>query len=414
MVTPTVIPAEMIRRVAERERTPFYLYDRAAIGRNYSRLAAIVPAGGRLFYSMKANPNPRVVQLLAEAGAGVEVASAGELRIALSAGVASSSIVFAGPGKSGDELELAVREGILALNVESTGELARTEAICRRLGMTVDVAIRINPIEGVSGAGMSMGGRPSCFGIDAERVEEALDAAASMTHLRTVGVHVYVGTQILDSGGLRDHLRRVLTLGRSLAARYSLYFVNVGGGFGVPLWDGQAPLDLALVGEGLTGADGVRVFVESGRYLLAGAGCYVAEIVDIKPSRGERFVVLNGGVNHFSRALGASSILRRNPRMRFVGAPRSADVECVNIVGPLCSSADRLGEKVQMPVDARIGDLVVIDGAGAYGFSHSPVTFLSHDWPAEYFLDDGDYTCISRRITAMDILALRRQEDANV
>lgn len=417
-----LLPTDIIRRIADAEGTPFYVYGRTAIERNYARLSSALGERVRIMYSMKANPNPHVVGTLVRMGAGVEVASGGELRIALACGVDARSVVFAGPGKTDGELRLALRTGVSVINAESTGEIERIEKICEALGETAEIAIRVNPSEGIGGARIRMGGRAGPFGIDQEKTEDVLRWVSTLPRVRCVGIHVYAGTQVLDAHSLCDYVRRVIRMGLRLAANHRFSAINVGGGFGVPYYPGQQPLDMGVlaeafreIGDELDRSDngGVRLYAESGRYLVADAGCYVAGIVDIKESRKKTFVVLDGGGNHRPNSAADGAIVRRNRKMRFIVPKVSPKTYRADIVGPLCSTMDRLAEQAEIPAEIAVGDLVVIEDAGAYGRSASPLGFLSHDWPAEFMVTgDAEYVCVAPRIEAMDIYHLQNDKAA--
>lgn len=408
------LSSQTIERIAGTVPTPFYLYDRLGLEDNFRALAGALPAKAGILYSMKANPNPAIVALFAGMGAGVEVASGGELAIALAAGAAPQSITFAGPGKTTAELKVALEAGILAVSVESRGQIENLDRLCTGSTGRIDVLLRINPVRPVPGARISMGGGSSPFGIDEEQVEDVLQGIRRTGAVRCIGLHVYAGTQVLDSHGLQDYFRRTIEFGLRMASAHGLSILNVGGGYGVPYHPDQSPLDLAVVSEGFSQAASrpdVRILTESGRFLTADAGYYVTRIVDMKESRGRRFVVLDGGTHQHPGSGGIGRLVRRNPVIRVVGRSSSSETCRVAVVGPLCVAADRIAEDLEIPADTRVGDLVVIEGSGAYCRSASPLGFLSHDWPAEYLCtNDRDSTCISPRMTAMDLYRFQSRQ----
>lgn len=414
---------QCMREIAECCGTPFYVYGLDEIQHSFASLQAALGPQTHILYSMKANPNPFIAQALVELGAGVEAASGGELRLALCCGVSAERIVFAGPGKTDEELQLAVEAGILAVNVESINEADRLQRISDSAGRRTRATLRVNPLQPVGDARIQMGGCASQFGVDQEWAEEVLQYMLGLPALQCVGVHVYAGTQVLDGQALAGHVGRVLAMGHQWAREYGLEMINIGGGFGIPCYPGQTPLDLTPVGQAVAdavaeharlGGQGVGLYAESGRYLVGPAGTYVARIIDIKESRGLSFVVLDGGINHHPGSTGMGRTIRRNRKLRLVGAESGQPARPVNIVGPLCTSADWLAEEWEMPANARVGDLVAIADSGAYCRSASPLGFLSHDWPGEFLVDGlGAWRCIAPRITAQDVQGLQMEKLAD-
>lgn len=374
---------ELARRVG---RTPFYVYDRAAMTERVRQLRAALPAGLHLHYAIKANPMPDVVQHFAGLVDGLDVASAGELRIALDTGMAPRAISFAGPGKSLDELSAAVAAGI-TLNLESETEFERVVSIAERTGQNAAVAVRVNPDFELKSSGMKMGGGPKAFGVDAERVPALLRRiGAAGLHFR--GFHIFSGSQnlrpeaIVEAQGLSFDL--ALRLAEDAPGQVEL--LNIGGGFGIPYFPGEQPLDLAPVAAHLEARlPGVlmrlpeaEVILELGRYLVGEAGLYVAEIIDRKESRGETFLVTNGGLHHHLAASGNfGQVIRKNYPVTIVQRKHSIETEVVNVVGPLCTPLDLIAQRMELP-RAAIGDLVVVFQSGAYGLTASPRGFLSH------------------------------------
>jgi diaminopimelate decarboxylase len=387
-----LVGGQPLTRLAERAgRTPFYAYDRAVMTRTVERLRATLPAAISLHYAMKANPMPALVRHMASLVDGLDVASAGELRVALDAGTAPEHISFAGPGKSIAELEAAVKAGI-TVNLESFTELERIAAIGEQLGIRPRVAVRVNPDFELKSSGMKMGGGPKVFGVDAERVPDMLRRVGELgLHFR--GFHIFSGSQnlrpeaIVEAQGLSIELAFRL----AEAAPGPVETLNIGGGFGIPYFPGERPLDLAPIAEHLEERlpqvhqrlPGATVVIELGRYLVGEAGVYVAEILDRKESRGQVFLVTNGGLHHHLAASGNfGQVIRKNYPVIIGNRVRGSAQERVNVVGPLCTPLDVLGQQMDM-AQAEIGDLVVVFQSGAYGYTASPTRFLSHPEPAE-------------------------------
>jgi diaminopimelate decarboxylase len=367
--------------VAEAGGTPLFAYDKAVAGRQVARFRAAMPDGVSLHYAVKANPYAPLLEFLAMHVDGFDVASAGELGRVAHLGLPVS---FAGPGKSDQELETAIRADV-TINLESEGEADRALAICEREGLRPKLAVRVNPPFALKGAGMKMGGLASQFGVDhdlaAPLVRKIIDSGANWR-----GLHIFAGSQVLDSGALIDAQRQTVLLAAEIAEQAGAAppEVNLGGGFGIPYFPGDRELEVERVGsalaETLLGAPdilgGSAFAVELGRWLVGEAGVYLTRIVDRKESGGRTFLVTDGGLHHMLAASGNfGQLLRRNYPVaiasRFGGEPQ----EEVTITGCLCTPLDLLADQVSLP-RAGVGDLVAIFCAGAYGLSASPQAFL--------------------------------------
>lgn len=375
-------------------RTPFYAYDRAAVTARIADLRGSLPVGVDIHYAIKANPMPALVEHIAGQVDGLDVASAGELQVALDAGMPAEAISFAGPGKSVAELEAAVVAGI-TINLESFTELERLAEAGERLGRTPRVAVRVNPDFELKSSGMKMSGGPKVFGVDAERVPEMLHLI-SERGLAFRGFHIFSGSQNLRPEAIVEAQHQSIELAIRLAADAPgpVETLNIGGGFGIPYFPGDQPLDLAPIAAELeaqlarveAALPGARLIIELGRYLVGEAGIYVAEILDRKDSRGQTFLVTNGGLHHHLAASGNfGQIIRKNYPVAIAGRMADTRRERVNIVGPLCTPLDILGHQTEVP-PTEIGDLVVVFQSGAYGYTASPTRFLSHPEPPEILI----------------------------
>jgi diaminopimelate decarboxylase len=371
--------------------TPFYAYDRAAIGQRLATLRACLPPGLHLHYAVKANPMPAVVEAMRPLVDGFDVASLGELRIALDAGMPGGEISFAGPGKTDRELAGAIAAGI-TVNLESAGELERAACVGGRLGITPRVAVRVNPDFELKSSGMKMAGGAKPFGIDAEQVPAML-ARIGALGCDFRGFHIFSGSQNLRHESLIEAQSLTLELALRLAdtAPGPVQLLNIGGGFGIPYFPGEQPLELAPIADNLARSlpgvkarlGDVEVVIELGRYLVGEAGAYFCEVVDRKVSRGRTFLVTNGGLHHHLAASGNfGQVLRKNYPVvaaeRVHGGPR----EEVTVVGPLCTPLDLLADRVELG-RCEVGDLITVLQSGAYGYTASPHAFLSHPLPAE-------------------------------
>lgn len=381
-----------LTRLAERVgRTPFYAYDRSLIKERVALLRRHLPGEVALYYALKANPMPALVAYLAGLVDGLDVASAGELRVALDSGTAAARISFAGPGKTEAELRQAVAAGIL-LNVESFREARVLARISEELGSPARVAVRVNPDFELGSSAAQMGGGPRPFGVDAEQVPQLLREIGALG-LRFEGFHFFAGSQSLCAEAIVEAQVRSYALAVRLSreAPAPVQVVNIGGGFGIPYFPGERALDLAPIGCNLgelverlrRDLPGARLVLELGRYLVGEAGIYVCRVIDRKASRGHVFLVTDGGLHHHLFACGGfGPVSRKNYPVVVGNRVQGERRETVSVVGPLCTPQDRLADRVEL-AEAHPGDLIVVFQSGAYGLTASPTAFLSHPLPAE-------------------------------
>jgi diaminopimelate decarboxylase len=382
-----------LRRLAERVgSTPFFAYDRALLDQRVALLRKSLPSTVHLGYAMKANPMPAVVQHLAGLVDAFDVASAQEMAIALDTPLRPQQISFAGPGKTVTEIRQAVAAGV-TVELESALEAQRLVEAGDALGIRPQAAFRVNPDFTVKGSGMRMGGGPQQFGVDAEQVP-ALVADLATADVDLLGFHVFAGSQNLQAAILCEAQRRTVDLVLELAqhCRQPVRYINLGGGFGIPYFEKDEPLDLAAVGDNLAALiDGplarelpeARPVIELGRYIVGECGVYVTKIIDRKVSRGQTYLVVDGGLHHQLAGSGNfGQVIRRNYPL-VVGTRVDDPAETTfTVVGCLCTPLDLLGDKVVLP-EAQVDDLIVIFQAGAYGLTASPTAFLGHPAPAE-------------------------------
>ncbi len=366
--------------------TPLFLYDRALLTARVAALRAALPAGVAVHYAMKANPHPPLLAHMAGLVDGIDVASGGELAAALATGTGPPAISFAGPGKRDRELAAAIRAGA-TLNLESTGEATRALRIAAQLALVPRLAVRVNPEFDLKGSGMKMGGGARPFGVD------AADVPALVRHVIAAGadwrgLHIYAGSQALGADALIAAQAATVALAARLADQIGAAppLVNLGGGFGVPYFAGEAAVDVAAIGGALAELLAARpaalatsrFAVELGRWLVAEAGIYVTRIIDRKISGGQVFLVTDGGLHHVLAASGNfGTVIRRNYPICIASQFGAAASEVASVVGCLCTPLDRLGDQVALP-PADVGELVVLFMAGAYGASASPAAFLGH------------------------------------
>lgn len=382
-----VVGGQRLSRLAARVgRTPFYAYDRSLLHRRVAELRGTLPRAVRLHYAMKANPFPPLVCAMAGLVDGIDVASGGELLVALDAGAAPQEISFAGPGKREAELRQALAAGVL-VNIESAREVTLLQALADELGLPARVAVRVNPDFELKGSGMKMAGGPKQFGIDADRVPEVLSRIGS-AGLVFEGFHIFAGSQNLRAEAICEAQRLSYELALRLSdhAPAQVRTLNLGGGFGIPYFPGERALDISPIGANLHALVAraeremptAAIVIELGRYLVGEAGIYVARIVDRKVSRGETFLVADGGLNHHLSASGNfGQVVRKNYPVAIGSRMGAQALERVSVVGPLCTPLDQLAERMELP-RAEVGDLFVVFQSGAYGASASPQAFLGH------------------------------------
>jgi diaminopimelate decarboxylase len=381
-----------LARLAQRVgKTPFYAYDRQRISKRIALLRQHLPAEIHLHYAMKANPMPAVVQYMASLVDGIDVASAGEMRVALDTVMAAGHISFAGPGKTDPELSCAIAAGVV-MNMESEQEMERIAALGHDLGIRPTVAVRVNPDFELKSSSMKMGGGAKQFGVDAERVPAMLQRIGQLG-LDFEGFHIFSGSQNLKAAALQEAHEKTLQLGVTLArhAPSEVRLLNIGGGFGVPYFPGDEALDLAKVGDNLRrlipeakrDLPEARIVIELGRYMVAEAGIYVCRVLERKESRGQTFLITDGGLHHHLAASGNfGQVIRKNYPVIVGNKAHASEREIVSVVGPLCTPLDLLADRMELS-KAETGDLVVVFQSGAYGLTASPTAFLSHPAPVE-------------------------------
>ncbi|MFG3052284.1 type III PLP-dependent enzyme [Kitasatospora sp. NPDC048239] len=400
--------------LAERFGTPFYVYDGDVLLRRLSELSTALHPALDIFFSLKSNPNVSVFGTLREGGAHAEVSSLLELRTALLAGARPQDIIFLGPGKSEQELDACLRAGIYAVVAESFDEVDRIEQLAAEQGVRQRVLLRINPAFLVSGSRLTMGGKPRQFGIDEAQVLAAGDLTSRYRHVELAGIHVYMGTRILEAEVIGKNTRHVLELADRVAAATGipLEAVDIGGGLGVAYFEGEADLDPAslareinpLIEEFTQRHPDTRLLMESGRYLTAPAGVYVVSVRYVKESMGELFAVADGGTNHHMAAVGIGSFAKRNFPVRLLNRGSGDDeLQSWNVTGPLCTPNDTLLKRAALP-PLRVGDLLGVTRSGAYGPSASPGLFLGHGFPAEVLVRDGEAHLVRSRDLPDDML----------
>jgi diaminopimelate decarboxylase len=405
-----VLSDALLTDAAERFGTPCFIYATHAIEERIAGLRNAFDGHFALSFAVKSNPNPALLSWLNGRIGHLDVSSIGEMRLALQSGWDAGKIGFTGPAKRAEELQEAIAAGIGLLIVESIREARAADAIARHMGRVQPVLVRIAPDSVPRGFGDHMAGRPCPFGIDLEDADAALAEIAHMHGLSVAGLHIYSGTQCLTAEAIVDNYRGFLSIFERLCTTHDISPETLvfGSGLGVPYHDGNAPLDLSAVAAAIgpdldrfTAAPRFRkssLLLELGRYLVGEAGYFLTRVVSIKESRGARIAICDGGMNNHLPASGHfGMVIRRNYSMHKVGGTEGS-CEKIDIVGPLCTSIDRLASSVELP-RVEEGDVIAVHQSGAYGLTASPFHFISHAPPAELMVVNGEIRDISRFFT---------------
>jgi len=373
-------------------QTPYYAYSRDIILRKINEFKSAIPDRIQLHYAIKANPMPSLVSFVANHVSGLDVASLKELRVALASVTQPKDISFAGPAKSEKDIAGAIAAEIV-LNIESETELKRALVLAESIGKQPKVAIRVNPDFELKTSGMKMGGGPKQFGIDAERVP-ALLQQLEQTDVSFEGFHIYSGSQNLKCEAIIEAHDKTFDLAQRLLSnsRLEVKKLNIGGGFGIPYFPGESALDLQPIGANLDELlpkykdfTSSEIIIELGRFLVGEAGVYVSRVSDRKISRGETYLMVDGGLHHHLANSGNfGQVIRKNYPVT-IGNKIGHPTETVSVVGPLCTPLDTLADKMTLP-KADIDDFVVIFQSGAYGATASPENFLSQPKLEEIFV----------------------------
>lgn len=396
----------ILTRAAEKVGTPVFVYVADAIEQRIAELRAALGPWFALSYAMKCNPNPGLLAWLSGRVDLIDVSSIGEFRAARAAGWQASQASFTGPGKREAEISEAVTGNVGELVLESLREAHIANRVAGEAGRVQDVLIRLAPARVPKGFGDQMAGRPSAFGFDIEVADHEIPIVLALPHLRVVGLHIYSGTQCLKPDAICDNYRIFIEIFRNICSTHDLVPQKLvfGSGLGIPYHPGDTPLDLAAVagniGDELTAFraeprfKNTQLILELGRYLVGEAGYFVTRVIGIKQSRGHRIGICDGGMNNHLPASGHfGMVIHRNYRMHRIGGGEAT--EKVDLVGPLCTSIDRLASGVLLP-QLNEGDLVAVHSSGAYGPTASPIHFISHPLPHEALLVGGDVQDVSR------------------
>ena len=398
--------------------TPLYIYSARTILEHYRKLRDAFTAGSTppvICYSVKANSNLSILKMMAKEGSGFDVVSGGELYRALKVGADPKKIVYAGVGKTDEEIIAGLRAGILLFNIESEEELENVDRLAGKLGKTADVALRINPdVDPDTHVYISTGKRESKFGVDLRRAEELMKDARRLKRVRMAGLHVHIGSQITKTDPYVDALGRLLEfIPRVKAQGHPLEWLDLGGGFGI--WykekTARSAAEIAAVCNPLIAKTGLKLLIEPGRFIVGNAGILLTRVLYVKESGDKKFVICDAGMHDLIRPALYGAYHRiwpvaTDPGVQG-GAPdeeawTGAAVPC-DIVGPICESSDFLAKDRRLPPVKR-GDLLAVFSAGAYGFAMAS-NYNSFPRPAEVLVSGGATRLVTRRQTYDDVVA---------
>ena len=381
-----------ITRIIAQTGTPCYLYDTSVVESKIKLLRKCLPKNFSLYYAVKANPNPELLSFINPLVDGFDIASSGELEAVINAGADPLSLSFAGPGKKNEDLSNALARGIGSINIESESELLKLAKLGDLKGITPNVSIRINPDFELHGSGMKMGGGAKQFGIDAELVPDVLKKLVRLP-VTFQGFHIYAGSQNLDAVAISLTFEKIFHTVEELSGSIDrdIPMINFGGGFGIPYFAKDQPLDIKKIGHALhdmmpflkKAFSNTKFVIELGRYITGECGIYITQVVTKKQSRGKTFLVTDGGMNHHLAASGnLGQILKKNYPIVNPTKIKSDKTQTCQITGPLCTPLDSIGTNVVLP-ETNEGEYIAIMNSGAYGYTASPLTFLSHAPPKE-------------------------------
>ncbi len=403
-----------VRDIAAEVGTPAYIYSRATIEHHYRRIEEAFNAGAPLIcYSVKANGNLAILRLMKEMGSGFDVVSGGELFRTLKAGGDPRKTVFAGVGKTDHDIRYALEAGVLAFNVESLAELENIERIAADMGRKAPVVIRVNPdVDPKTHTHITTGKAENKFGVDMRVTEEMIARIAGMTHVKLLGFHCHIGSQITDIEPYGFAIRKMTALFQNCRRSYPLEYLNIGGGFGIYYRGDEArPVkEFAEQVMPFVKASRCKLLLEPGRFIVGNAGILVTRVQYVKTSGDRRFLICDAGMNDLMRPALYNAFHRIWP-VEGNGGPEAAaeNLSPADVVGPICESADYFARERPLPPVKR-GDLLTVFSAGAYGFSMSS-NYNSHPRPPEVLVEGDSWRTIRARETYQDLIRGEETED---
>ena len=391
-----------IEEIAKAVGTPFYAYSHQALLRQFSayrKAFATVPH--LIAFAMKANSNIAILRLFAKEGGGVDIVSEGELHRALAAGIDPKKMVFAGVGKTRQEMRAALQSGVLMFNVESSQELTALDEAAKALGVKAPVALRVNPdINPKTHPYISTGLKKSKFGIEITKAVSQYQLAARLSNIEIIGIHSHIGSQLTQVKPFVDALKRISALIATLKEQgLDIRYWDIGGGLGITYNAEKPPLvkELAAVLLPLLKASGCTIILEPGRSLVGNAGILVTRVIYTKEGEAKNFVVVDAGMNDLIRP---SLYEAYHEILPVIKKKRKSQV--VDVVGPICESGDFLAQERKMPQTAP-DELLAVMSAGAYGFAMSS-NYNARPRPPEILVRGEGYDTIRERETLADLI----------
>ncbi len=393
-----------VSRLAEEVGTPLYIYSHEALVghfRAFDEAFAGVPH--LICFAMKSNSNLAILRLFSELGGGLDIVSGGELFRGVEAGVPAEQVVFAGVGKSDDEIAYALEQGVLMFNVESEDELRNIDRVAGRAGKPASIAVRVNPdVDPKTHPYISTGMKKSKFGIDIARAREQYRAAAELANVRAIGLHCHIGSQITETGPFAEAAEKVADCVRALRGDgHDIRYLNVGGGVGITYHDEAPPTPAEYAGAILPCLKdlGCTLVFEPGRVISGNAGIMVTRVLYGKENEEKRFVIIDAGMNDLIRP----ALYQAYQGVRAVEeAVQSRPRRKIDLVGPVCESGDYLAKDRELP-ELKRDDLLAIMSSGAYGFTMAS-NYNSRPRPAEILVHGNDYHIIRERESYADLI----------
>jgi diaminopimelate decarboxylase len=391
-----------VSQIAEQVGTPFYLYSHGTLLRHYRAYdAAFSNIPHIIAYAVKANGNLAILRLFAREGSGADIVSGGELHRTLAAGIDPQKILFAGVGKTQDEIQYALQNDILMFNVESSQELQTINQIAGQLKRRARVALRVNPdVDPKTHPYISTGLKKHKFGISIQQALEEYKTASTLRHIDVIGIHQHIGSQLTEVSPYVDALGRLLDLVKELRRHeIQISYLNIGGGLGITYADEEPPQpeDLAKAVQPLIKDVPCTLMMEPGRSLVGNAGILVTKVLYLKESEGKRFVIVDAGMNDLIRPSLYGAFHKIQPVIK-----QSRKTVVADVVGPICETGDFLAKDREIE-DCRPGELMAVMSAGAYGFAMAS-NYNARPRPPEVMVKGDEYFVTRKREEYQDML----------
>ncbi|HAU91040.1 MAG TPA: diaminopimelate decarboxylase [Alteromonas sp.] len=391
-----------VKALAAQYGTPLYVYSRATLERHWHAFNDALGDHPHLIcYAVKANSNIGVLSVLAKLGSGFDIVSGGELARVIEAGGDMSKVVFSGVGKTPEEIEFALQQGIHCFNVESEPELERINAVAGKLGKKAPISLRINPdVDAKTHPYISTGLKANKFGIARERAIEVYTLAASLDHLNVIGMDCHIGSQLTETGPFVDALDRLLELVDELAAKgIDISHLDVGGGLGVTYKDETPPHPkeyAQAIAAKMAGREHLTLIMEPGRAIAANAGIMLTKVEFVKEGEEKSFAIVDAAMNDLIRPSLYSAWMSIIP----VDENPAHKPHVYDVVGPICETGDFIGKDRELAIAP--GDLLAVRSAGAYGFVMAS-NYNTRCRPAELLVDKSDVHVVRERENLKDL-----------